>query len=49
VGQAVTKKGTETDLPDRLRAYLENVAAGGIPVTYAQAARTLGLERALST
>ena len=45
MGQAVTTKGTETDLPDRLRAYLENVAAGGIPVTYAQAARTLGLER----
>jgi len=46
VGQAVTTKGTETDLPDRLRAYLEDVAAaGGVPVTYAQAAQNLGLER----
>lgn len=45
MGQAVTTKGTETDLPDRLRAYLEDVAAGGVPVTYAQAARNLDLER----
>lgn len=40
----VTTKAPETDLPDRLRVYLQGVAATGGPVTYAEAARALGLE-----
>ena len=40
----MTTKAPETDLPDRLRVYLQDVAATGGPVTYAEAARTLGLE-----
>ena len=40
----MTTKAPETDLPDRLRVYLQGVAATGGPVTYAEAARALGLE-----
>lgn len=40
----MTTASTDLDLRDRLRTCLEAVAAGGVPVTYADVARTLGLE-----
>ena len=39
---------TEATTTERLRAYLTEVAARGVPVTYAEAARAIGLEPPLA-